>query len=204
MIRLRFFTSLFLTSLFIISCSKDTTSCTKQIWYKDADGDGFGDISQTQNSCTQPNGYVSDSSDFNDNDANSYPNAVEICDGIDNDNDGQIDGLNSANCGASEVCENGACIAAITYYFDNDGDGFGDPSNSVLGGSTAPTGYVLDNTDCEDTDPNTYPNAPEILADGIDNNCNGYTDEILCTVDSDCPNAQPTCTDQGNGLWICQ
>jgi hypothetical protein len=36
----------------------------------------------------------------------------------------------------------------------------------------ATSGYVLDNTDCDDLDPLTYPGAPGTGA-GIDNNCNG-------------------------------
>ena len=84
--------SLFAVILLIAACSSDDASCTEQTWYQDADNDGFGNVNQTLSSCAQPNGYVSDSTDFNDNDANAYPNATEICDGIDDDNDGQVDG----------------------------------------------------------------------------------------------------------------
>ena len=276
--KLKTILSLFAIALLVVACSSDDSSCTEQTWYQDTDGDGFGNASQTQSSCSQPAGYVSDNTDFNDNDANSFPNATEVCDGLDNDGDGQVDGLSSTGCGAGEVCENGTCVAATTYYLDADNDGYGDVTNSTIAGSTAPTGYVLDNTDCDDSNPsinpgateivdsfidedcsgtttliayadtdndgygdatnaitfecgipcsnmnevnsipsgyvldntdcadndaNTYPGAPEITTDGVDNNCNGYTDEVLCTTDADCPNAIPTCTDQGNGIWIC-
>lgn len=210
----------FIVVMFILTaCSNDDSSCSEQVWYQDIDGDGFGNINLTQMSCIQPNGYVANNTDFNDDDANSFPNATEICDGIDNDNDGQIDGLFSANCGAGEVCENGICILAITYYADNDADGYGDVNNSITAGSIAPTGYVADNTDCDDLDANNNPGAQEIQ-DGIDNNCDGVVDECntdadctgvcingvcydICTDDNDCPTGT-TCVDLGGGLKVCQ
>ncbi|QRM90368.1 hypothetical protein FG167_14350 [Lacinutrix sp. WUR7] len=183
----------------INSCSKDD-DCSEQTWYQDNDGDGFGNPSSSQKSCNQPSGYVTDNTDFDDNNTSAYPNAVELCNGIDDNGNGTID-ENPTDCGFGEVCENGSCTAAVTYYKDNDSDLFGNPGDTIIAGSTAPIGYVIDNTDCNDNDANTYPGAPENTTDGVDNNCNGYTDETLCTTDADCPNA---CIDQGNGIWICQ
>ncbi|MHA1639125.1 MAG: PKD domain-containing protein, partial [Candidatus Heimdallarchaeota archaeon] len=64
---------------------------------------------------------------------------------------------------------------AQTFYLDSDGDNFGDPNNST---STCekPTGYVIDNTDCDDNSSTTYPGTTE-TCDGIDNNCDGQIDE---------------------------
>ena len=128
-------------------------------YYRDADGDGFGDPNNTTVACSQPTGYVTNNNDCNDNNANVNPNASEICDGVDNNCAGGID----------EGVKN-------TYYRDEDVDGFGNPSNTTQG-CNAPTGYVSDNTDCDDFNSSINPQAIEIC-DGIDNNCTGGIDEF--------------------------
>ncbi len=63
-----------------------------------------------------------------------------------------------------------------TYYADADDDGYGDAENSIEGGCSAPNGYVEDDSDCDDTRDTVYPLAPE-HCDGLDNDCDGETDE---------------------------
>ena len=78
------------------------------VWYYDWDADGYGDISVTQLACTQPNSYVSDSSDCNDNLASTYPGATEVCNGVDDNCDGFTDqGLagSDALCAASDCSQ---------------------------------------------------------------------------------------------------
>ncbi|MEO1262401.1 MAG: MopE-related protein [Bacteroidota bacterium] len=61
-------------------------------WYKDLDGDGYTD-GNTLTSCDQPAGYIAaphTGIDCNDNLATCFPGAPEICDGLDNDCDGNI------------------------------------------------------------------------------------------------------------------
>jgi Tol biopolymer transport system component len=61
------------------------------------------------------------------------------------------------------------------YYADRDGDGFGNPNARVY--EMAPrSGYVLDDTDCEDRDPAVHIHATERY-NGIDDDCDGEIDE---------------------------
>ena len=79
--------------------------------------------------------------------------------------------------------KSGACTGSghITSFFaDTDNDGFGDPENVVLKNCTTTSlvGYASNKLDCDDTNPNINPNVQEICDDGIDNNCDGYTDNV--------------------------
>ena len=61
------------------------------VWYKDNDGDGFGDSASMLKQCAQPAGYVSNDLDCSSNDADVYPGAPALPDGKDNDCDGEVD-----------------------------------------------------------------------------------------------------------------
>jgi len=129
-------------------------------WYRDGDGDGFGDPAVTLEQCGQPAGYVADGTDCDDSTARRRPGLAEVCDGLDND--------------CNLVVDDGATDAA-TWYRDGDGDGFGDPA-ATLEQCGQPAGYVSDGTDCDDAASNRRPGLAEIC-DGVDNDCNLVVDD---------------------------
>ena len=130
------------------------------LWTTDSDGDGFGDENAAGvYACSQPSGYA-DGSDCDDTDASVYPGATETCDGVDQDCDGTVDDNPSDGS---------------TWYQDWDSDSYGNASITTQG-CTAPSGYVSDNTDCDDTVASTHPGADE-YCDGADDDCDGTVDE---------------------------
>ncbi|NJB86504.1 hypothetical protein GGR26_002272 [Lewinella marina] len=97
-------------------------------YFRDADGDGFGDSSLTLQGCVGgKTGYVSNGSDCNDGDASVHPGAGEACDGLDNNCDGQVDEgaacvaqgpVKRINAGGPEVFLNGLRFEADQAYYD--------------------------------------------------------------------------------------
>ncbi len=66
-------------------------SCEKKTWYKDADGDGYGNICLELQACEQPTGYIFDNMDCDDTLDTVNPGQTEVCDdGVDNDCDGTL------------------------------------------------------------------------------------------------------------------
>jgi hypothetical protein len=145
-------------------CDGDTDeddAADASTWYVDSDGDGFGNTGSTTAACSQPSGHVSDDTDCDDSALAIHPAATEVCDGADNDCDGDIDEDDAAD--------------VSSWYFDGDGDTYGDPSNSTEA-CTEPSGFVSDASDCDDFSPAIHPAATEVC-DGADNDCDGTIDE---------------------------
>jgi len=133
-------------------------------WYRDADGDGYGDANNSVQDISQPDGYVADNTDPDDTEAWTYPEPTE----------------NSDNVVGESSDEH---VISTTWYRDADGDGYGDAVNNTEG-SSQPDGYVSDNTDCNDGNADIHPNAFEICGDGIDQDCNG-SDPACFDMDGD-------------------
>jgi hypothetical protein len=71
-----------------------------------------------------------------------------------------------------------------TFYQDADGDGYGTPFSTIQACS-ARKGFVVNNTDCDDTDAKVNPGAVEIPSNGIDDDCNPATpDVVFCPCES--------------------
>lgn len=114
---------------------------------KDADGDGFA--------ATEHGGE-----DCDDTSPSTHPEALELCDAIDNDCDGQVD----------EEADD-----ASIWFVDADGDGFGEPGQQIQA-CEGPVGFVASDDDCDDGDPDVSPDAAE-RCDEKDNDCDGLVDD---------------------------
>lgn len=62
------------------------------------------------------------------------------------------------------------------WYIDADSDGFGDVDDNGTLTCLFLEGHTLDNSDCNDNDPDNFPGNTE-FCDGQDNNCDGILDE---------------------------
>ena len=135
----------------------DSDPCEEHVWFRDADGDSWGDTGAPQASCAQPLWYVATDGDCDDEDETIHPDADEVCDEVDNDCDGEVD----------------EGFELQTWYQDLDGDGYGNSLAVTQARCVAPDGYVDIAGDCDDTEPDAHPGLAEVLCDGIDNDCDG-------------------------------
>ncbi len=145
------------------NCNGATDEGVKTTFYLDADQDGFGLAGATTEACSKPAGYAAVANDCDDSNADIHPGATEACNGYDDNCDGVTDGQDSQGCAG--------------YFGDGDGDGYG-----PIGGATVclcsgtPQHPVKIGGDCDDNNPAIHPAAVEIC-NGVDDNCNGTTDE---------------------------
>ncbi len=151
-------------------CNGDDDDCDGSVdeglsyrtYYRDYDGDGYGNSSSTQYDCSAPTGYVTTSGDCDDYDSSVHPYASELCNGDDDDCDGSVD----------------EGLSTRTYYRDYDGDGYGDSSYTQTD-CTRPSGYVTNSSDCDDYDSGIHPGATE-ACDGVDEDCDGTIADEPC------------------------
>ena len=127
--------------------------------------------------------------DCDDADASVHPGAPETCNGIDDDCNGAVD-------------DN---PATISWFFDKDGDGYGNPMDAVSS-CVPPVGYVANSEDCYDGNSNAHPYrgivpffAVERGDSSFDYDCNGTEDRQfgppMCAVGgrNTCPVGRDSC-----------
>jgi len=151
-------------------------------WWIDDDGDGYGTGVSSVETCERPSGFAANRDDCDDTDGAIHPAAAEVCDGADNDCDTLVDDDDP------DVADPG------TWYDDDDGDGAGDAASATVS-CVQPDDTVADDSDCDDTDAEVHPAAPET--------CNGIDDDCDSLVDDDDPDVTGVSTwyldDDGDG-----
>ena len=137
--------------------------CAGITLYLDQDADGYGTADPaypTRKDCGPKIGYATVAGDCDDFNPLVHPGAPEMCDGKDNNCNGQVD-------------EN---VTYQAYCQDQDGDGHG-VAGAKMKMDCAPTpGFGDCAGDCDDLNPAIHPGAAEVC-DGRDNNCDGAIDE---------------------------
>lgn len=129
-------------------------------YYPDEDGDQVGGATRVER-CAPLEGEVTVGGDCDDTDPTINPDAEEICDGEDQ------------NCNGDE--DEG--LDFIEWFVDDDGDEFGDPDTGEEA-CEQPRDTVDNGDDCDDSDPDINPDAAEVC-NGEDENCNNTSDEGL-------------------------
>ena len=143
-------------------CDRSIDEDVTSTFYRDSDGDGFGDPGNTTRACSRPGGYVGNSEDCDDGNAAIHPGKTEHCNnGIDDDCDALVDGADP-ECPTQQECP------------DVDGDGY-----ALCDGVCAPP-VGAQCGECNDADAGISPGAPE-LCNGMDDDCSNVPDDPLCT-----------------------
>jgi hypothetical protein len=158
-------------------------------YYVDVDADGYGDQASPVFTCRRFSAdRIPTGGDCDDQRPEVNAGITELCNGLDDNCDGEVD-------------EPAAADAAI-YYRDADGDGAGDAITRTRG-CTLPPGHVLDGLDCDDTRADRAPQLGE-RCDQVDNDCDAVVDEqavdqVLTWLDDDGDGFGAN----GSGAWMC-
>jgi hypothetical protein len=174
-------------------CNPDTEADI-ETWWVDADDDG---APVAVEACDEPDAVVpagSGPTDCDDADGNVFPGAPELCDGLDNDCDEQVD------------------EEPPTWVLDGDGDGYPGGGAAVEQCEPPAEGWVPEvpgaSVDCDDGDAQVFPGQLEVC-NSIDDDCDGDRDE---TVGEDLDGAVQVWPDldadgfgaaDAEGSWVC-
>ncbi len=113
-----------------------------------------------------------------------YLSGTEVALTAMHDKGGEFLGWSGDECSGTEDCivaldDNTSIRASFcqiyTYYWDADGDTYGDPDNTIQA-CVQPFSYIDNSTDCNDSNADINPQADEVC-DHVDNNCDDQIDE---------------------------
>jgi hypothetical protein len=100
----------------------------------------------------------------------------------------------ACNYSNTATTSDNSCTYGQTYYLDQDGDGYGVSTTSIVS-CTATTGYVLSSTDCDDNVAAISPGASENCLNLLDDNCDGL-------VNVGCPQAEVSIASASNFIQV--
>jgi hypothetical protein len=158
-----------------------------ELYYLDADGDGFGLESMSKCLCAPLMLFsATTAGDCAPLDPEVHPEAGESCNGQDDDCDGGIDEPDALGC--------------ELYYTDADGDLFGDAAVSACLCEAAVPYVTQTAGDCWPELPAAFPGAVELCND-LDDDCDGETDELWPDKAGPCSLGVGECV--AWGIWVC-
>jgi len=132
------------------------------VYYADQDQDTYG-LGPSKCLCRAEGAYTATrTGDCNDNAKKVHPDAVETCNGSDDDCDGQTDEQDAVGC--------------TVFHKDQDDDHFGSPSDTKCLCAAADPYDTRDASDCNDLVATINPSRLE-TCNGVDDDCDGQTDE---------------------------
>lgn len=146
----------------------DEDGANGSVWFfRDVDGDGYGNPLSARQACVHPTGYVINSDDCDDSRAAVNPGVAELCSTAWDDNcDGTINEPTASD--------------APTWYRDGDGDGYPRQDDTRVQ-CTAPANYIAargdGKWDCDDQAATVNPGAPERCSTPTDDNCDGHIND---------------------------